>query len=171
MKRKRRFLKEFAETLTMTLLVFIFLVTFIVQGYKVYGSCMEPNIRTGERLLGNKFVYRFDQPKRGDVVIFKYPPNPRKTFIKRVIALPGETVEIHGGKVYINGEQLSEMYVRNVPHGDFPPERVMPGSVFVLGDNRDESNDSRYWGELPLDNVQAKAWMRYWPLSRAQVFN
>ncbi|HUV05772.1 MAG TPA: signal peptidase I [Armatimonadota bacterium] len=163
-------LRQIADTVVMTAVIFVFLVTFVVQGYKVYGSCMEPNLRTGERLLGNKFIYRFEKPTRGDVVVFKYPPDPRKVFIKRIIALPGETVEIHEGKVYINGRGIDECpYVKNAPHGDFSPRKVPANHVFVLGDNRDESNDSRSWGVLPLDNIQAKAWVRYWPFSRLDV--
>lgn len=155
----------------MTVVVFLFLVTFVVQGFKVYGSCMEPNLHTGERLLGNKFVYHFGQPARGDIVVFKYPPDPRKVFIKRVVGLPGETIEIHGGKVYANGKPLDErFYVNSAAHSDFAARRVSKGHVFVLGDNRDESNDSRFWGELPIDNIQAKAWLRYWPISRLAVF-
>jgi signal peptidase I len=170
-KKYSRILREFAETVIMTVVVFVFLITFVVQGYKVYGSCMEPNLFTGERLLGNKFIYRFEQPVRKDIVVFRYPPNPRKVFIKRIIALPGEIVEIRGGRVYVNGRMLDEdPYVKNLPHGDFPPQKVPSGNVFVLGDNRDESNDSRFWGNLPVRNIQAKAWFRYWPVSRLRAF-
>ena len=155
----------------MTAIVFTFLVTFVVQGYKVYGSCMEPNLVTGERLLGNKMVYRFENIHRGDIVVFKYPPDPHKTFIKRIIGLPGETVEIKAGKVFVDNKALNErFYLRNVAHGDFPRQIVPNGSAFVLGDNRDQSNDSRFWGYLPLGNIQAKAWIRYWPVNRLQVF-
>ena len=164
-------LRQIVETAALTAVIFVFLVTFVIQGYKVYGSCMEPNLYTGERLLGNKFVYHFEKPARGDVVVFRYPPNPHKVFIKRVIGLPGETVEIHRGKVHINGHRIDEhIYVRNVPHGDFPRQKIPESHIFVLGDNRDESNDSRSWGVLPLDNIQAKAWVRYWPFSRLAMF-
>lgn len=170
-KRYRRLVREFTETITMTLVVFLFLITFVVQGYKVYGSCMEPNLQTGERLIGNKFIYHFEKPTRGDVIVFKYPPNPNKVFVKRIIGLPGETVEIRKGKVYLNGRALDEdLYVVNAAHGDFGPQKIPDGCIFVLGDNRDESNDSRFWGDLPLRNVQAKAWLRYWPLSRIALF-
>lgn len=166
-----RLLREFVETISMTAVVFLCLVTFVVQGFKVYGSCMEPNVQTGERLLGNKFVYRFGKPIRGDIVVFRYPPDPSKVFIKRVIGLPGETVEMRGGKVYVNNRPIDErLYVRTAAHGDFAPRKISKGHVFVLGDNRDESNDSRFWGELPVDKIQAKAWLRYWPLSRLTVF-
>lgn len=171
MKKQSRIFRELAETAVMTTIIFAFLVTFIVQGYKVYGSCMEPNLTTGERLLGNKFIYHFEKPIRGDVIVFKYPPDPRKVFVKRIVGLPGEMVEIRKGMVYINGRKLDErLYVKNSTTSDFPPQKVPKGCVFVLGDNRDESNDSRYWGDLPLKNIQAKAWIRYWPITRASMF-
>ncbi len=172
MMRKKyiRILRELVETALMTAIVFVFLITFVVQGFKVYGSCMEPNLHTGERLLGNKFIYRFEKPSRGDVVVFRFPANPRKVFVKRIIALPDEILEIRDGKVYINGDTLDEPYLGKAPHGDFPPQKVPKGYVFVLGDNRDASNDSRLWGNLPMRNIQAKAWVRYWPLSRIVVF-
>ncbi len=162
-----RYLRDVAETLLMTAVVFLLLVTFVVQGYKVSGSCMEPNLFTGERLLGNKFIYRFEKPVRGDVVVFKYPDDPKQMFIKRVIGLPGDVVEIRKGTLYVNSKPLDEhIYRKNPAHGDFGPEKVSADRLFVLGDNRDESNDSRWWGELPAKNVQAKAWIRYWPLGR-----
>lgn len=163
-------LRQIADTVVLTLLIFLFLVTFVVQGYRVYGSCMEPNLYTGDRLLGNKFIYRFDEPARGDVVVFKYPLDPSKVYIKRIVGLPGDTVEMRRGAVYLNGAEMDEQtYVKKAAHGDFPPETVPPEHVFVLGDNRDESNDSRSWGQLPVRNIQAKAWLRYWPISRLAV--
>jgi signal peptidase I len=170
-KKYSRLLREIAETIILTALVFLILITFVVQGYKVYGSCMEPNLYTGERLLGNKFVYRFERPGRGDVVVFKYPPDPKKVFIKRIIGVPGDTVMMRGGKLFVNSVVQDEhQYVKTIPHGSFGPRTVSKGHVFVLGDNRDESNDSRFWGELPVQNIQAKAWLRYWPVSRLAAF-
>lgn len=154
----------------MTLVVFILLVTFVIQGFKVYGSCMEPNLHTGERLLGNKFIYHFENPSRGDIVVFKYPADPRKVFIKRIVALPGDMIEIQSGKLFVNKKPVAEQYVKTVAHGSFPAEKVTSGHVFVLGDNRDESNDSRFWGELPINNIQARAWLRYWPITKIAVF-
>lgn len=169
-KRYSRLFREFIETIVMTLVVFLLLVTFVVQGFKVYGSCMEPNLHTGERLLGNKFIYHFEKPNRGDIVVFRYPADPRKVFIKRVVALPGDTIEIHRGKLFVNKKPMTEDYVKTSAHGDYPSERIASGHVFVLGDNRDESNDSRFWGELPIDNIQARAWLRYWPIPKIAVF-
>ncbi|MHB1001103.1 MAG: signal peptidase I [Armatimonadota bacterium] len=166
-----RILREIVETIAMTVALFLFLILFVVQGYKVYGSCMEPNLWTGERLLGNKFIYHFDKPSRGDILVFKYPKDPSRIFIKRLIGMPGETVAIRNRKVYINDHTLDErLYVKNLPHGsDFPPTIVPEGSYFVMGDNRDMSLDSRTWGFLPQKSVQAKAWVRYWPVNRINV--
>ena len=170
-KRYPRILREIAESLIMTIGLFLFLVIFVIQGYKVYGSCMEPNLWTGERLLGNKFIYHFENPTRGDIVVFKYPKDTKRIFIKRIIGLPGETVEIRDHKVYVNGKSIDEhLYVKNLPHGaDFGPSTVPDDSYFVMGDNRDMSLDSRTWGFLPQKLVQAKAWLRYWPLDRTSI--
>lgn len=128
---------------------------------------MEPNLFTGERLLGNKFIYHLDKPTRGDVIVFKYPYEPSVCYIKRIIGLPGETVEIKDGKVFVNNSRLDEhRYVKRVPHGDYPATKIPRKCLFVLGDNRDESHDSRDWGMLPMRNIQAKAWLRYWPCKR-----
>jgi signal peptidase I len=161
--------REWVETLLATLLIFLFVESFVVQGFKVYGSCMEPNLYTGERLLGNKLIYRMDGIHRGDIVVFRPPHRPDTPFIKRVIGLPGEILEIRQNQVYINGRPLSEPYLQNSWHDNRTAERIPPGMVFVMGDNRDNSSDSRSWGDLPLGNVQAKAWLRYWPLSRLEI--
>jgi signal peptidase I len=161
--------REWIETLITTLLIFLLVETFVVQGFKVYGSCMEPNLYTGERLLGNKLVYHLHGVHRGDIVVFRPPHKPDTPFIKRVIGLPGEVLAIHDNQVYINGVRLREPYLRFAWHDDRPAERIPPGMLFVMGDNRDNSSDSRSWGELPLRNVEAKAWLRYWPLNRAKV--
>jgi signal peptidase I len=161
--------REWAETLLTTLLIFLFVESFVVQGFKVYGSCMEPNLFTGERLLGNKLIYHFDGIHRGDIVVFRPPHRLDTPFIKRVIGLPGEILEIRNNVVYINGHALREPYLHNAWHDNRSAERIPAGEVFVMGDNRDNSNDSRSWGELPLQNVQAKAWLRYWPLNRLEI--
>lgn len=153
----------------MTALLFLFVITFVVQGFKVYGSCMEPNLETGQRVLGNKFVYKFERPQRGDVIVFRYPKDPSRIYIKRIVALPGETVEIRNGQVFIDNERLEESYVRLDPHGNYPRTRIGENSLFVLGDFRKVSNDSRYWGELPMENIQAKIWLRYWPVEKIEV--
>jgi signal peptidase I len=101
--------------------------------------------------------------------VFRPPHKPDTPFIKRVIGLPGESIAIHHNEVYIDGVRLREPYLRFAWHDDRPAERIPPGMLFVMGDNRDNSSDSRSWGELPVRNVEAKAWLRYWPLNRVKV--
>ena len=128
------------------------------------------NLFTGERLLGNKLIYQFTRPSRHDIVIFKYPRDPKQIFVKRIIGLPGEIVEMRGGRVYVNHRAIDEhTYVKNPSNGNLSPRKIEKGSVFVLGDNRNNSNDSRYWGNLPLSNVQAKAGLLYWPFSNLKL--
>jgi signal peptidase I len=162
-------IREAARTAAMTIVLLLFTLTFLAQGYQVLGTCMDPNIRTGERLLGSKFSYRVHPPVRGDIVVFTYPADKSQTYVKRVIGLPGEVVEIRHGSVLINGKPLNESYLVHPPHGDFHRSVVQPGRLFVMGDYRDCSNDSRYWGQLSISDIQAKAWLRYWPITRASV--
>jgi signal peptidase I len=163
--------RDWVETLLTTFLIFFIVESFVVQGFKVYGSCMEPNLFTGERLLGNKLAYHLHNVHRGDIVVFRPPHRPDTPFIKRVVALPGETVEIRHSQVYIDGTPLSEPYLRYMWRDNRPAERVPDGFLFVMGDNRDNSSDSRSWGDVPVKNVEAKAWLRYWPLSRVEVLH
>ncbi|MDO8682230.1 MAG: signal peptidase I [Armatimonadota bacterium] len=162
-------LRESAQTIALAILVFLFTISFIAQGYRVYGSCMEPNLRTGERLLGSKLAYKLRSPARGDIVVFKCPQDRSQIYIKRVIGLPGELVEIRDGVVSINGKRLSEPYLTHIPHGSYRAGVVKNDYLFVMGDYRDCSNDSRFWGQLPVSDIQAKAWVRYWPLQRASA--
>lgn len=148
------------------LLLFMVAQLWVVQGYKVFGSCMEPNLNNGERLLGSKLAM-VTGIHRGDVVVFQPPHKPQTAFIKRVVGLPGELLEIRNNQVFVNGKRLNEPYLQRVWHDERPAERIAKDMVFVMGDNRDNSNDSRMWGELPLRSITAKAWLRYWPLQRA----
>lgn len=157
------------QSVVITVVLFFFLITFVVQGFAVSGSCMEPNLLTGERILGSKFIYRFKAPERGDIVIFSYPKDPKRAFIKRVVGLPGETIEIRQGRVFIDERPLVEPYLVHTAHGDYGPRRIKEGNLFVMGDYRDNSRDSREWGELPIKNIRAKAWVRYWPTKRIDV--
>jgi signal peptidase I len=166
---RRPLWREWVETLATTFVIFLVVETFVVQGFKVYGSCMEPNLYTGERLLGNKLFYHLQPLRRGDIVVFRPPHKPDTPFIKRVVGLPGELIAIRNNRVYIDGNVLNEPYLRFTWHDDRAPERVPPGTVFVMGDNRDNSSDSRSWGDLPIRSVEAKAWVCYWPLGRVRV--
>lgn len=185
-KRKKSVYREMVETIVLTLLIF-FLVRAVVQNFKVEGYSMEPSLHTGQYLLVNKLVYfRFDSnalrslflreketepnivypfhpPQRGDVVVFEYPQDPSRDFIKRVIAVAGETVEVKNRRVLVNGVALSEPYIKDAPVYSMAPITVPQGNVFVLGDNRNNSSDSHVWGTLPIGNIIGKAWIRYWP--------
>jgi signal peptidase I len=154
-----------ASTTVKALFLFAVVQGCVVQGYRVYGSCMEPNLNTGERLLGNKLALA-QGVHRGDVIVFQPPHKKDTAFVKRVIGLPGEEIEIRDSRVYVNHRVLTEPYLHRVWHDDRAPERIPDNMVFVLGDNRDNSNDSRMWGELPVRNIQAKACFRYWPLDK-----
>lgn len=166
------------ETLRLVRDVFLIIVTFIligvffVQPVVVDGSSMLPQLRDGERLLVNKFIYydiksvSFGHLERGDVIVFWYPEDPSKSYVKRLIAFPGETVEIREGKVYINEVELIEPYIADEHNSSkfrpFPRTTVKQHTYFVMGDNRDNSADSRTWGFVPEKYVYGRAFFRYW---------
>jgi len=196
---KRSVVREYLESVVVAILLALFIRTFIVQAFKIPTGSMEENLLIGDHLLVNKLVYSPSAGgwedaflakraiKRGDVIVFKYPEDPARDFIKRVIGLPGETVAVRGKAVYINGRFLSESYTYwdgnqlPRPHKeevvapekledargdgvrpDFGPELVPPDHLFVMGDNRDNSKDSRYWSFLPRDQVKGRALLVYW---------
>jgi signal peptidase I len=130
---------------------------------------MEPTLLPHDRVLVNKFVYRFRAPQRGDVIVLHYPRDPSRNYIKRIVALPGDKVEIKSGHLYINGTAMQELYVNGQPSGDYGPEAVPEGSYFVLGDNRNNSEDSRAFGFLKRDQVVGRAILIYWPPQRMKV--
>ena len=140
---------------------------FIIVNAKIPSASMEPTIMTGDRLIGNRLAYINENPQRGDVVIFLYPDNEKEIFIKRVIGLPGETVTIRNGQVYINdasGPLDESAYITSTPLGDFGPFEVPEGAYFMMGDNRNNSMDSRYWNRpyVYRDKILGKAWARYY---------
>jgi signal peptidase I len=164
----KKFIREASITLLMALAIFLGLQATI-QSSVVLGSSMEPNFETGQRLIANKVIYRFDTVERGNVVILRPPSNIHVDYIKRVIGLPGETVEIKNGLVYINGVPLSEPYILDSPHYTMKKLEVPQGYYFVLGDNRNNSNDSHIWGPLPQENIVGKVWLSIWPPEDWQV--
>ncbi len=159
--------------LVFALLVIALVLVFVVQPVKVEGTSMLPRLHDGERIFVNKLVY-YDIPEleRGDIVVFWFPDDPTKSYIKRVIGLPGETVHVRDGRVFVNGRELQEPYLdpgRNVTRGTEQPVLVKQHYFFVMGDNRDNSSDSRAWGLVPEKYIYGKALFRYWPLSEASV--
>ncbi len=155
-------LKELAETVVLALLIFLVL-RLLVQNFRIEGHSMEPNLHDGQFLIVDKISYRLHDPQRGDVIVFRSPSTPGKDFIKRVIGLPGEKVEIREGVVWVDDKAVAEPYVTYHGGRSWGPQRVKAGELFVLGDNRPSSNDSRQWGMLPRDKVIGKAWLSYWP--------
>ena len=177
--------REYFESICVAVILALFVRTFVVQAFKIPTGSMENNLLIGDHLLVNKFVFAptstrlermllpIDPIRRGDIIVFKYPEEPERDFIKRVIGLPGETLELKNKKVYINNKPLDEPYVHFLVQpddengGDFDvrvrygPVTVPDGHYFMMGDNRDNSQDSRYWGFLPQDYVKGKALFVY----------
>jgi len=159
--------RGWARDIFFTALIAILVVIFVVQPVKVEGTSMEPRLEPQDRIFVNKFVYYFSGVKRADIVVFWYPKDKTKSFIKRVIGLPGETVEVRSGVVYLNGEELAEPYLAGEFDTDSYSLQVVPSEhYFVLGDHRNSSNDSRDWGFVPEQNIFGEAVFRYWPLSK-----
>jgi signal peptidase I len=154
-------LREIAETVLLTLMIFLVLNTTTGR-FQVRGSSMEPTLHDGQYLIISKLIYWMRSPERGDVIVFEPPGNPDEDYIKRVIGLPGEQVEIRDGIVSINGAPLKEPYIES-PAFYSGTWNLGAGEYFVLGDNRRNSSDSHSWGVLPHDNVVGKAWLCYWP--------
>lgn len=161
---------DWTKTLVLCALIALTLRTLVLESYTIDGACMEPSLGTGQRVFIFKPSYWFSGPHRGDVIVFRYPVDPTRDYIKRVIALPGETVALRAGIVYINGKELDQSHwpitVDTYRYSDYQ-ERVVPdGQYFVLGDNRPDSEDSRVWGFVPRENVKGEAFIRYWPIWR-----
>jgi signal peptidase I len=157
-----RFILDTAETLLLAVVLYIIIQTLTAR-IKVESTSMVPTLRTNDYVVVNKLAYKLGGPKRGDIIVFKYPPDPTQIpYIKRVIGLPGDQIHIAEGKVYINEVQLTEPYLRVSTNqgGDWT---VPEDSLFVMGDNRNGSSDSRAWGMVPLGNVIGKAEVVYWP--------
>lgn len=160
-------IRSYAIIIVAAVLVAIFVNTFIISNTRVPTGSMENTIMCGNRLFGNRLAYKTSKPKRGDVIIFKYPDDEtgKTNYIKRVIGLPGETVNIVDGKVYIDGKELKEDYLKEEPQGSFGPYEVPEKSYFVMGDNRNNSSDARFWENTYVteDKIIAKAVIKYWP--------
>lgn len=190
---KNRFkseLREWVESILIAFVIAIVLQTFVIQAFKIPSGSMIPTFNIGDRIFVNKFLYcarvpfvnfrlpvmDMRQPKRGDIIVFQSPEDPKKDFVKRLIALGGETVEIKNGAILVNGMQVSVPSIRSVAYfnaGDYGKEgqavMVPKDSYFALGDNSSNSRDSRYWGFVPKKNLIGKAVCIYWPLNRIKA--
>ncbi|BAY86830.1 signal peptidase I [Calothrix parasitica NIES-267] len=168
-----RSLRENLILITIALVLAFFIRTFIAEPRYIPSDSMLPTLETGDRLVIEKISYRFNSPKFGDIVVFQPPPELQRrgysqdqAFIKRIIGTPGDTLKIDDGKVYLNGNILQEDYIKEPPLQAFQLVRVPQNQYFMMGDNRNDSNDSRYWGFLPKKNMIGKAIFRFWPLGR-----
>ena len=146
-------------------------IVFLYQPVKVEGTSMMPWLHDQQRIFVNKFIYNFEEIRRGDIVVFRFPLDPSKSYIKRTIGLPGEVVRIAGGRVYIDEQPLLEPYIlpEYLDHRSYPPVRVPPGCYYVLGDHRSSSNDSRTWGTVAREHIYGKAVLAYWPVDKFGV--
>ena len=183
-KSKKNVIREYAEAIIIAILIALFIRTFVVQAFKIPSGSMKPTLLVGDHLLVNKFVYGVkipflrktlipvDNPERGDIVVFIYPVDRSKDFIKRVVGVAGDTIAIKNKRIYINGSPSNDGHGVHTdslifpgslqPRDNFGPVTVPPGHIFVMGDNRDESYDSRFWGFVDLRDVLGKAFIIYW---------
>lgn len=167
---------EGVKTLALSAVLAFGVRTFVAEARYIPSTSMLPTLEVNDRLIIEKVGYRFTSPERGDIVVFSPTETLKRqgyneAFIKRVIGLPGETVEVTGGVVYINGEPLAEQYIADEAHYDLEPVTVPEDNYLVLGDNRNNSYDSHYWGSLPRENIIGRAAVRFWPLNRISVID
>lgn len=162
---------EVVKVVLISLAIILPIRYFLVQPFYVEGASMEPNFYNKEYLIIDEISYRFNNPERGEVIILKNPQDRKFYFIKRVVALPGEKVAVLNGRVFINDKQLSETYIKNFSNDDYGPVTLADDEYFVLGDNRSNSSDSRYFGPLKRTDVIGRVWIRGWPLERFNTFN
>jgi signal peptidase I len=182
-KDKKRLIKEYAEAILTALLLALIIRAYIIQAFKIPSGSMIPTLLIGDHILVNKFIYGtkipfsdksillFKKPEKGDIIVFKYPEDPKKDFIKRVIATGGDTLEERNKIIYVNGKEVQESYAyhgdsfirpRGDPRDNFGPLIIPENKVFVMGDNRDQSFDSRYWGFVDTKEIKGKALIIYW---------
>ena len=166
-----KLLHSWASDLFFSVIVSFFIILFVYQPVKVEGCSMEPGLEDQEQIFINKLVYRWENIHRDDIIVFRYPRDPHKSFIKRVIGLPGDRVRISYGRLYVNGKQVEESYVplRFEDSRSFPETVIPRGSYFVLGDHRSMSNDSREFGPVPRSYIYGKAVFGYWPMEKVGV--
>lgn len=184
MKSKKRIIWEYAEAIVTALILALIIRAYIIQAFKIPSGSMIPSLLIGDHILVNKFIYGtkipltdkkiliWRNPERGDIIVFRYPENPKKDFIKRVIATGGDIIEEKDKTVYVNGKALIEPYAHHFdrsirppgldPRDNFGPIMVPEGKVFVMGDNRDQSYDSRFWGFVDTKDIRGKALIIYW---------
>lgn len=176
LKKLGAFFLDILEVVVFAIAIFLFIYLLVLQPHKIKGDSMQPNFPDGEFLLTDKVSYRFGEPQRGDVVVFEAPGARGEEFIKRVLGLPGEKIQVKGNRVYINGRLLKELYLPDslaTPAGNFLKEGaevlIPEGHFVVMGDNRGASSDSRSWGFVSKEKITGRAWLIYWPPQKMGV--
>ena len=175
-EKTRASIREWVESLCIAFILAMIIRTFVVQAFKIPTGSMRPTLIEGDRILVNKFIYWFREPQRGEVVVFKYPEDPKLAFIKRFIAAENEDAAIENGRIIVNGQTVEEQEIASRFYYNRGPfarvdqtTQVPPESFFVLGDNSANSRDSRYWGFVPRKNLIGKAMVIYWPPNRIRL--
>src|ERR1700730_14639801 len=169
-EKRTRLIRELIETIAFTLLIFL-VIRFAAQSFRVDAASMEPGLHTDEYVLVNKVAYLFHEPQRGDVIVFHYPLDTTKDFIKRIIGIPGDTIKTTSDAVILNGQTLREPYISTPFNYTSDTWKLGPGEFFVMGDHRDNSLDSRTWGPLNRSYIVGKAVAVYWPLNHWELIN
>ncbi|HVB62738.1 MAG TPA: signal peptidase I [Ktedonobacteraceae bacterium] len=167
---KRSLAREIVETVALTLIIFV-VIHFAVQSYRISGPSMQPGLQNNEYVLVNKIAYIFHPPERGDIIVFHYPLDTTRDFIKRVIGLPGDTITVNSNTVWVDGVKLNEPYVSAESNSEGQTWKVPQGDYFVMGDNRPISDDSRTWGFVPQSDLVGKVVLLYWPISGFKLIN
>lgn len=155
--------REVAQTLLLALVLALLIRGFLIETYLVYGPSMEKSLFEGERLLVNKLVYRFRDPIPGEIVVFREPGNDARNLVKRVVAVAGQTLEVRSGDLFVDGQMIQENYVAYPSNDTLPTHHIPDDTVFVMGDNRPNSLDSRYFGPVPSANIRGRAFIIFWP--------
>lgn len=161
---------EIFESVAIAILLAVVIRMFLFQPFYIPSESMVPSLQVGDRIIVSKFSYHLSEPQRGDIVVFKFPLDPSRDFVKRTIGVGGENLAIRDSQLYVNGQQVEEGYLPpGLTFADYGPVDVPPGSYFMMGDNRNNSDDSRVWGPLPEENIIGKAVLIYWPLNRIKL--
>lgn len=165
-------IREVVESLVIAVVLAVIIRVFLFQFFVIPSGSMEPTLTEGDMIAANKIVYRFSEPKRGDIIVFKYPLNPDRDFVKRLIGLPGEKLLIKDSTLYINDKVIAEPYLpKGLSYQDYGPVTVPKDKYFMMGDNRNNSLDSRSWREMPKENIVGKAALIYWPIKRIGILH
>ncbi len=168
---RRPVLRELLDTFLPAIVIVLVVNLLLAQPRTVHGQSMEPCLHENERVIIDLVSLRWREPRRGEIIVLRLPNRRSDPLIKRVIGMPGDTVTIRAGKVLVNEQVLDEPYLDQITPGRMPAQVVPEAHVFVLGDNRGASNDSRYFGMVPYENVLGRAWLRYWPPSEVELFH